>query len=47
MRFLPHPLNVCDTPPLGVVKNVFIRAMSWLLEKDSSSSPLSLRVSRP
>ena len=45
--FFPRPLNVCDTPPLGVLKNVFTRARSWLLAKDSSSSPLLLRVSRP
>ena len=45
--FFPLTLNVCDTPPLGVLKNVFTRARSWLLAKDSSSSPLSLRVSRP
>ena len=45
--FLPRPLKVCDTPPLGVLKNAFTRARSWLLAKDSSNSPLSLRVSRP
>ena len=47
IRFFPRPLNVCDTPPLGVLKNVFTRARSWLLAKDRSKSPLSLRVSQP
>ena len=43
----PRPLIVCDTPPLGVLKNVLTKARSWLLAKDSSSFPLSLRVSQP
>ena len=45
--FFARPLKVCDTPSLGVLKNVFTIARSWLLAKGSSSSPLSLRVSRP
>ena len=45
--FLPRPLKVCDTPPMGVLNNVFTSARSLLLAKDSSSSPMSLRASRP
>ena len=45
--FFPRPLRACDTPPLGVLNNVVTRARPWLLAKDSSSSPLSLRASRP
>ena len=44
---LPRPLKVSELPPLGVLKKVLIRARSWLLSKNSSSSSLSLRVSRP
>ena len=45
MRFLPRPLKVCDTPVLGVLKNVFTIARSWLLAKDSST--VIMRASAP